>query len=108
MTYDTRGVTVHLILEADGRWHRVRFRRRSPSSRDAFDGLGVDISLLRLEALGIMVHEAMTVQGRSFHTPEHIFNLADATNPVQALAALFHDVVYYEIDQVSSRRSSAS
>jgi len=67
--------------------------------RDAFDGLGVDISLLRLEALGIMVHEAMTVQGRSFHTPEHIFNLADATNPVQALAALFHDVVYYEIDQ---------
>lgn len=67
--------------------------------RDAFDGLGADISLLRLEALGIMVHEAMTVQARSFHTPEHIFNLADATNPVQALAALFHDVVYYEIDQ---------
>ena len=67
--------------------------------RDAFDGLGVDIALLRLESLGILVHEAMTVQARSFHTPEHIFNLADATNPVQALAALFHDVVYYEIDQ---------
>jgi hypothetical protein len=67
--------------------------------RGAFDGLSVDISLLRLEALGIMVHEAMTVQARSFHTPEHIFDLADATNPVQALAALFHDVVYHEIDQ---------
>jgi hypothetical protein len=46
-----------------------------------------------------MVHEAMTVQARSFHTPAHIFDLSDASNPVQALAALFHDVVYYEIDQ---------
>ncbi len=76
--------------------------------RDAFDGLGVDISLLRLEALGIMVHEAMTVQGRSFHTPEHIFNLADATNPVQALAALFTTWFTTRSIRVSSRRSSAS
>jgi hypothetical protein len=67
--------------------------------QEALLGLDVDVPLIRLESLGIMVHEAMTVQARSFHTPEHIFNLADATNPIQALAALFHDVVYYEIDQ---------
>ncbi len=46
-----------------------------------------------------MVHEAMSVQARSFHTPEHIFELSDGSNPIHALAALFHDVVYHEIDQ---------
>lgn len=67
--------------------------------RGALRGLGVDIPLIHIEALGIMVHEAMSVQARSFHTPQHIFELSDASNPIQALAALFHDVVYYEIDQ---------
>lgn len=67
--------------------------------KDALEGLGVAIPLDQLESLGIIVHEAMTVQARSFHTPAHIFDLSDASNPVQALAALFHDVVYYEIDQ---------
>jgi len=65
----------------------------------ALRGLGRDIPLSQLEMLGIMVHEAMTVRTRSFHTPEHVFELSDASNPIQALAALFHDVVYYEVDQ---------
>ena len=65
----------------------------------ALRGLGKDIPLIQLETLGILVHEAMTVWARNFHTPEHIFELSDASNPIQALAALFHDVVYYEIDQ---------
>jgi len=65
----------------------------------ALRGLGRDIPLIQLEMLGTMVHEAMTVRERSFHTPEHIFKLSDASNPIQALAALFHDVVYYEVDQ---------
>jgi hypothetical protein len=55
--------------------------------------------LIALEDIGIMIHEAMTVHARSFHTPAHIFELADASNPVQALAALFHDVVYYQVDE---------
>jgi hypothetical protein len=66
---------------------------------DALRGLGVDIAMSDLEALGIMVHEAMSAHARSFHTPQHIFELSDASNPIQALAALFHDVVYCEIDQ---------
>lgn len=67
--------------------------------RDALDGLNVTIPLIQLEELAIMVHEAMTVQARHFHTPEHIFSLADGEDPIQALAALFHDVVYYEVDE---------
>ena len=67
--------------------------------QEALLGLDVRIPLIKLEDIGIMIHEAMTVQARSFHTPAHIFELADASNPVQALAALFHDVVYYQVDE---------
>ncbi|MGC9520383.1 MAG: hypothetical protein ACP5HG_00700 [Anaerolineae bacterium] len=67
--------------------------------RKAFEGLDLSIPLLQLEELAIMVHEAMSVQARSFHTPEHIFELSDGSNPIHALAALFHDVVYHEIDE---------
>ena len=67
--------------------------------KDALLELQADISLIQLEDLAIVVHKAMTVQARYFHTPEHIFDLADASNPIQALAALYHDVVYYQIDQ---------
>lgn len=67
--------------------------------KTAFDGLGVDIKPAVLEDLAVLVHEAMTVNARSFHTIEHVFTLSDASNPVQAIAALFHDVVYYQVDQ---------
>lgn len=67
--------------------------------KHAFEGLQADYSLVELENLAIMVHRAMTVQARTFHTPEHIFELADASNPWLALAALFHDIVYYQVDE---------
>ncbi|MBN1877836.1 MAG: hypothetical protein JXA33_26685 [Anaerolineae bacterium] len=67
--------------------------------KDALEGLNANISMIQLESLAIMVHKAMTVQGRTFHTPEHIFDLADASNPLLALAALFHDTVYPEVDE---------
>ena len=67
--------------------------------KSALEGLHADISLIELENLAIMVHRAMTVQARTFHTPEHIFDLADASNPWLALAALFHDIVYYQVDE---------
>jgi hypothetical protein len=67
--------------------------------KDALEGLRANISLIELEDVAIMIHKAMTVQARTFHTPEHIFDLADASNPILALAALFHDIVYYQVDE---------
>lgn len=67
--------------------------------KETLEGLHANIDLLQLEGLAIMVHRAMTVQARYFHTPEHIFSLSDASNPIQALAALYHDVVYYQVDE---------
>ncbi|MFW5695315.1 MAG: hypothetical protein ACOCYB_09095 [Alkalispirochaeta sp.] len=64
----------------------------------ALNQLGVHTDRLTAERIGVMVNRAMSAQHRSFHTPEHIFDLADPDDPHVTLAALFHDVVYYHVD----------
>jgi hypothetical protein len=51
-----------------------------------------------VERIAIIINRAMTAQARSFHTPEHVFDLVETGNPYTTLAALFHDLVYYQID----------
>jgi hypothetical protein len=65
----------------------------------AFERLQVTVSLRELEELAVTIHKIMTTHARSFHTLEHVFDLSDVSNPVRALAALFHDLVYYQVDQ---------
>ncbi|MCP4343909.1 MAG: hypothetical protein GY795_00080 [Desulfobacterales bacterium] len=65
---------------------------------EAFKNLGADVSLMKTEELAIMVHKAMTVQSRSYHTTEHVLNLSDSSEPLHTLAAIFHDIVYYQVD----------
>ena len=52
-----------------------------------------------VEEIGIMIQQAMSMQHRSFHTPEHIFDLIVDDDPHYALAAAFHDVVYFQVDR---------
>jgi hypothetical protein len=60
--------------------------------------LGADLPETDVESIGVMINRAMSAQERSFHTPEHIFDLADSDDPYLTLAALFHDLVYYQVD----------
>jgi hypothetical protein len=46
----------------------------------------------------VLIHKAMTVQTRNYHNLGHVFNLIDEENPIQTLAALYHDIVYYQVD----------
>ncbi len=64
----------------------------------AFEQLGLVVPPLEIEALAVLVHRGMTAKGRRFHTPEHIISLADSQRPILTLAALFHDLVYYQVD----------
>ena len=66
---------------------------------EAFANLQVSVSLQVVEDLAITVHRAMTAQARSFHTLEHVFTLAAIPSPISSLAALFHDLVYYQVDE---------
>ena len=64
----------------------------------SFRDLGVTVSLEKLEDLSVTIHRAMTVQARHFHTLEHVFNFIDPNNAIVSLAALYHDIVYYQVD----------
>lgn len=65
----------------------------------ALEDLGARMPLADVERLAIMINQAMTAEARSFHTPEHVFDLVDPGNPHTTLAALFHDLVYYHVDR---------
>jgi hypothetical protein len=64
----------------------------------ALTALGASMDDTAIERIGVMVHRAMSTQQRSFHTPEHIFDLSDQQDAHITLAAIFHDVVYYQVD----------
>lgn len=65
----------------------------------AFEQMQVTVSLRELEELAITIHKIMTTHARSFHTLEHVFDLSEVSNPIRSLAALFHDLVYYQVDR---------
>jgi hypothetical protein len=66
--------------------------------RGSFDRLGVPVGLDVLEDQAVLIHKAMTVQTRNYHNLEHVFNLIDEEDPIRSLAALYHDIVYYQVD----------
>jgi hypothetical protein len=65
----------------------------------AFVCLQIPVSSEELEDLAIAIHRSMSIEARHFHTPEHVLHLANAADPIQSLAALFHDIVYYQVDR---------
>jgi hypothetical protein len=46
-----------------------------------------------------LVIQTMTGPWRFFHTPEHIFEVGESGDAIEVLAALFHDLVYVQVDQ---------
>ena len=65
---------------------------------DAFRALGLPVSMADAERLGVLVHRAMESNTRTYHTAGHVFGMCEDMNPRQVLAALFHDLVYYQLD----------
>ncbi len=65
----------------------------------AFRTLRREVPAERIRSLGELVCQAMSTGGRYFHTLEHVFDLANPSDPLQTLAALFHDVVYCQVDR---------
>ena len=51
-----------------------------------------------MERLAIMVHRIMSYQARQFHTLEHVFGFLEGADPSTALAAIFHDLIYHQVD----------
>lgn len=64
----------------------------------AFQALPAQVSMADTERLAIQVHHAMGSQTRAYHTSGHVFGMCEGMKPVQVLAALFHDLIYYQLD----------
>lgn len=63
------------------------------------DALNVRCSCRDAEEMAVMVFRIMSYQSRQFHTLEHVFGfLDDEADAPLTLAAVFHDVVYYQVD----------
>ena len=64
----------------------------------AFKSLMVDVPMQQVERFAVLIQQSMSGKKRAFHTTKHVFNLSEGMKPVQVLAALFHDVVYCQLD----------
>lgn len=61
--------------------------------------LGCFVSDDQLNELAATITISMSNDRRSFHRPAHLLDLVDAQDSILTIAALFHDVVYYQVDQ---------
>ena len=52
----------------------------------------------QLEKWSMYVLEGMSGPARFYHSPDHVLELSEKMDPIATLAALFHDIVYYQVD----------
>lgn len=57
-----------------------------------------------LDATVKLIDDSMTTPGRVYHAMQHVFDISkEMKDPVLVLSVLFHDVIYYTIDQAFSK-----
>ncbi|PAX51467.1 hypothetical protein [Brunnivagina elsteri] len=64
----------------------------------ASKSLKLEIQPHQLAEIADLIVQPMTGPWRYFHTPQHIFDVGGTKEPIEVLAALFHDLVYLQAD----------
>ncbi|HEY9833635.1 MAG TPA: hypothetical protein V6D26_23995, partial [Stenomitos sp.] len=64
----------------------------------AIEELQGKVEPTQLETITELIIQTMTGPWRYFHTPDHIFEVGGSVNAIEVLAALFHDLVYVQVD----------
>jgi hypothetical protein len=52
-----------------------------------------------IEHWGFSIHAALSAAGREFHNHDHVIELVADGDPLEVIAALYHDAVYIQVDQ---------
>lgn len=65
---------------------------------DSLRQLNADVPRLIVEQWGIALHEALASRARDFHTHAHVLEMVHGADPLEAISALYHDVVYVQVD----------
>ncbi len=64
----------------------------------ATEQLKVEVPATQLNLIAKLLVQTMTGPWRYFHSIEHIFAVGGSRDAIEILAALFHDIVYVQID----------
>ncbi|NES05171.1 MAG: hypothetical protein F6K22_21515 [Okeania sp. SIO2F4] len=64
----------------------------------AIKQLQVEVKPEKLVEIAELIVQPMTGLWRYFHTPNHIFEVGNSQDSIEVLAALFHDLVYVQVD----------
>ena len=75
--------------------------------REALTDLNVSVSEHELEEWSVIVHDGMSGDERDYHSIDHVFDVATGAPPIAKIGALFHDLVYLEIDGALPPRQAA-
>lgn len=65
---------------------------------NAFVQLHIQIPVYKIEHLATLVHHSMDGEKRNFHTSRHALSVSEGQDGVPTLAGLFHDIIYFQID----------
>lgn len=65
----------------------------------ALHQLGSAAETPEIEQWGFSIHAALSAAGREFHNHDHVIDLASDGDPLEVIAALYHDAVYIQVDQ---------
>lgn len=65
---------------------------------ECLEDLGCTATDQQLEKWACLIYESMSAPSRTFHSVQHVFDVAVGADSVQKLAAFFHDIIYYSID----------
>ncbi len=53
---------------------------------------------LEIERWGVALHHSLSARARDFHSYEHVLDLVRPDDPLETIAALYHDTVYVQVD----------
>ena len=65
----------------------------------ALHELGAPVETGDIERWGFSIHGALSAPGREYHNHDHVMWLAREGDPLEVIAALYHDAVYIQVDQ---------
>jgi len=65
----------------------------------ALHDLGSTATTPEIERWGFSIHAALSAAGREFHNHDHVVDLLSDGDPLEVIAALYHDAVYIQVDQ---------
>jgi len=65
----------------------------------ALHDLGVNPDTSDVERWGFSIHGAISAPGREYHNHDHVISLTKHGDPLEVIAALYHDAVYIQVDK---------